>query len=199
MSFRLLTELYSLLCSIYWDYKRNCPFLWFPSPHGVIFSLIEIVKTKKVMSVLVSVSSRSYILSYLELTMILLRMKHIQFPSPLGVIFSLISFGCYCTRCWNIRLCFRLLSELYSLLYNDSYDYYESLTAFPSPLGVIFSLINLLFPEPVGPTMAFPSPLGVIFSLILICVSPSTTSAGSVFPSPLGVIFSLIKLSFHRY
>ena len=61
-SFRLLSELYSLLlCYIsipnFFIYK-------FPSPLGVIFSLIEVNLAISVPPVPVSVSSRSYILSY---------------------------------------------------------------------------------------------------------------------------------------
>ena len=69
----------------------------------------------------------------------------------------------------EILLGFRLLSELYSLLYSYQKEWLEELEIelFPSPLGVIFSLIrikNLLyFNERL---YMFPSPLGVIFSLI---------------------------------
>ena len=64
-SFRLLSELYSLLfiytyiCSI--DSLKE-----FPSPLGVIFSLIykDTLRMRRAVNKVVSVSSRSYILSY---------------------------------------------------------------------------------------------------------------------------------------
>ena len=63
---------------------------------------------------------------------------------------------------------------------------------FPSPLGVIFSLINH---RPFGHSYTldgvFPSPLGVIFSLIGTIIT-AIVFPTAMFPSPLGVIFSLI-------
>ena len=65
---------------------------WFPSPLGVIFSLIKgVKKIDKIEDIN-------------------------KFPSPLGVIFSLIYLYQHIDR-YNNSFCFRLLSELYSLLY----------------------------------------------------------------------------------
>ena len=63
---------------------------------------------------------------------------------------------------------------------------------FPSPLGVIFSIIKIK-KELKGyeKTRLFPSPLGVIFSLIFIGTWDECIDYIE-FPSPLGVIFSLI-------
>ena len=65
----------------------------------------------------VSVSSRSYILSY---------------------------FKGECCMNLNEKISFRLLSELYSLLFKEYYCNTLRVTPerFPSPLGVIFSLMN---------------------------------------------------------
>ena len=66
MGFRLLSELYSLLSSFLEAIKMKLSIL-FPSPLGVIFSLILIVPTVPTcLKLIVSVSSRSYILSYKE-------------------------------------------------------------------------------------------------------------------------------------
>ena len=66
----------------------------------------------------VSVSSRSYILSYSN-NESNFHLENDAFPSPLGVIFSLIL---------GIDDCVRLLTN----------------NKFPSPLGVIFSLIKII-------------------------------------------------------
>ena len=87
--------------------------LLFPSPLGVIVSLIEELLD----------------ISY----------DQIGFPSPLGVIFSLIDDIFYIADDGNF--CFRLLSELYSLLCWAVVEV-ENIFGFPSPLGVIFSLIH---------------------------------------------------------
>ena len=64
---------------------------------------------------------------------------------------------------------------------------------FPSPLGVIFSLI--LVPLSLKyKSIKFPSPLGVIFSLIGYIRITTNEIIKRQFPSPLGVIFSLIIL-----
>ena len=89
---------------------------------------------------IVSVSSRSYILSY-GLAHKHTRLSSLLFPSPLGVIFSLIK---------------KMLRTLALNL------------KFPSPLGVIFSLIKKEYLLHLDNTLLFPSPLGVIFSLILL-------------------------------
>ena len=67
------------------------------------------------LSINVSVSSRSYILSY-DVQIVVKVAACKKFPSPLGVIFSLIS--------------------THPLNHIDNYG-----SKFPSPLGVIFSLI----------------------------------------------------------
>ena len=66
--------------------------------------------------------------------------------------------------------------------------------AFPSPLGVIFSLIiDPQTLEAKGLECLFPSPLGVIFSLIRNKDDIQRHwKFQNEFPSPLGVIFSLI-------
>ena len=63
----------------------------FPSPIGVIFSLIYIsIMLSAMVSILVSVSYRSYILTYLTHEMIKKLGGNHKFPSPIGVIFSLM-------------------------------------------------------------------------------------------------------------
>ena len=64
----------------------------FPSPIGVIFSLIRVKEfLKKFKKSMVSVSYRSYILSYFcEFDEDIEDYTSISFPSPIGVIFSLI-------------------------------------------------------------------------------------------------------------
>ena len=90
----------------------------FPSPLGVIFSLIQLNRIHC--------------------------SKHLQclFPSPLGVIFSLIISSIPNLHIFKY-IGFRLLSELYSLLSTNCLFYTKSsFNKFPSPLGVIFSLIK---------------------------------------------------------
>ena len=129
--------------------SNSCSYFLFPSPLGVIFSLIF---------------KRCYFI-----------IRCNKFPSPLGVIFSLILFLLQihllllltsfrllselyslllASKDPNVqqlpRTSFRLLSELYSLLSKKEKEQYLKLeSVFPSPLGVIFSLIlhskNLLF------------------------------------------------------
>ena len=63
---------------------------------------------------------------------------------------------------------------------------------FPSPIGVIFSLIlNIWFSEWLR-GLLFPSPIGVIFSLIHSEEGVYRCLFSYEFPSPIGVIFSLI-------
>ena len=64
---------------------------------------------------------------------------------------------------------------------------------FPSPLGVIFSLIKDA--DLLKECTEFPSPLGVIFSLINMKKIKRNKKEVFSFPSPLGVIFSLILVS----
>ena len=65
----------------------------FPSPIGVIFSLIGEIRIHKTNTKIniVSVSYRSYILSYVDGFQIYMPSVYEAFPSPIGVIFSLIS------------------------------------------------------------------------------------------------------------
>ena len=63
---------------------------------------------------------------------------------------------------------------------------------FPSPIGVIFSLIlNEKEFKNIEKAFKFPSPIGVIFSLISM-YKFATGETINEFPSPIGVIFSLI-------
>ena len=136
----------------------------FPSPLGVIFSLIEIVLFFVEYKKDVSVSSRSYILSYYK-----------------------SSNGTY----WNIKG-FRLLSELYSLLFyyfkseglkecyvsvssrsyilsyeiGFSWKLLERLEVSVSSRSYILSYLWGVELEQYGIYPKFPSPLGVIFSLM---------------------------------
>ena len=65
---------------------------------------------------------------------------------------------------------------------------------FPSPIGVIFSLINNFFTCATFKYSKFPSPIGVIFSLIQKVRIWIDNAKIFRFPSPIGVIFSLINL-----
>ena len=112
----------------------------FPSPLGVIFSLIfDIIATDK-------------------------KLKS-EFPSPLGVIFSLISQFSWCFKC---KRCVSVSSRSYILSYKEIKELAKNeIKKFPSPLGVIFSLIqHTSQPYSYQNIDKFPSPLGVIFSLI---------------------------------
>ena len=72
-------------------------------------------------------------------------------------------------------------------LYSERFD-----KEFPSPLGVIFSLMSIIASGALLGSNRFPSPLGVIFSLIKIQLKLWKIGELKMFPSPLGVIFSLI-------
>ena len=114
----------------------------FPSPLGVIFSLmkIKLIFLKSIRIKFVSVSSRSYILSYSKTT----------------------------SKYRNIFCCVSVSSRSYILSYALGYtDVRTSTIGFPSPLGVIFSLIRIEIEYQSIKTSKFPSPLGVIFSLII--------------------------------
>ena len=88
-SFRLLSELYSLLSQGQRVIPGGQP--QFPSPLGVIFSLMFAEgEDEDTPEFRVSVSSRSYILSYYLLNPTNVEGVSVKFPSPLGVIFSLI-------------------------------------------------------------------------------------------------------------
>ena len=91
---------------------------WFPSPIGVIFSLIESI----------------------NLFRELLKNK---FPSPIGVIFSLI-FKKYLRYLRLLDTFFRLLSELYShLLINVNDEQFKIIKCFFRLLSELYS--HLLF------------------------------------------------------
>ena len=170
--FRLLSELYSLLYVAYTDDKyvaiNSFRLL------SELYSLLYIGEKYGMNGGghRVSVSSRSYILSYslIHITAYIGYPDDKSFPSPLGVIFSLISTISKLLKILGYQ-CFRLLSELYSLLFiliwwrldviimqvsvssrsyilsykNDTKTYDIKIKNwFPSPLGVIFSLIRKL-------------------------------------------------------
>ena len=119
-SFRLLSELYSLLFKKCLEGGQNENKRKFPSPLGVIFSLIVNLINSTLDTVeFVSVSSRSYILSYTN-----------TFYFLIGI--------CY--------LCFRLLSELYSLLYIIIKALFTSLKSF----RLLSELYSLLYYRPIN-------------------------------------------------
>ena len=80
------------------SYNKKCNIqtfervLKFPSPLGVIFSLIDYKQqyNRTVVDKIVSVSSRSYILSYKLMNLLNNCEENFMFPSPLGFIFSLM-------------------------------------------------------------------------------------------------------------
>ena len=92
------------------------------------------------------------------------------------------------------NISFRLLSELYSLLLSNYYIFYCSSIKrkFPSPLGVIFSLIDAYLGLQLikGAFQGFRL-LSELYSLLSSLVVKCDLW-GVEFPSPLGVIFSLI-------
>ncbi len=158
-SFRLLSELYSLLS------KENSfnekLFEEFPSPIGVIFSLMDIIVMLRILEYHLSFRLLSELYSLLLVVEFVNGVKEFMFPSPIGVIFSLIvswavgtekekkvsvSYRSYILSYAGyvygqlVRNRFRLLSELYSLLYTIE-ECLELQDRFPSPIGVIFSLI----------------------------------------------------------
>mgnify|MGYP001641137528 CR=1 FL=1 len=120
----------------------------FPSPIGVIFFLIlEVTEVSPSVQVLkVSVSYRSYILSYHPYAF-RSPAYYPAFPSPIGVIFFLINSKIGIYNIIYFISCFRLLSELYSFLWeqNSFFDQSKANNGFPSPIGVIFFLINSPF------------------------------------------------------
>ena len=159
----------------------------FPSPLGVIFSLIQDIKWINNEALSVSVSSRSYILSY-EIKMTLKPMILKVSVSSRSYILSYFPFnvnGSCCTR-------FRLLSELYSLLS------YSSIFLFICQVFISFRLLSELYSllsDLLEKTSAID---GVSVSSRSYILSYSkingdvTISNPSEFPSPLGVIFSLM-------
>ena len=141
----------------------------FPSPLGVIFSLIQrvfmFIRIFKIK--LVSVSSRSYILSYIGIR------KNEEKTISCSVSVS---------------------SRSYILSYENKENWIINLVqfAFPSPLGVIFSLIYDVKND-ASIYLSFRL-LSELYSLLLL-VGVYTTIKALLFPSPLGVIFSLISQS----
>ena len=95
----------------------------FPSPLGVIFSLIR-KKQQLLMSYQVGFRLLSELYSLLSFILFLLILIILLFPSPLGVIFSLICWIDFILRGYKNEIGFRLLSELYSLLYNSNCCFY---------------------------------------------------------------------------
>ena len=166
ISFRLLSELYSLLfyliyhdtssmntwvsvssrsyiLSYKWTFKvdKFIAASLFPPPLGVIFSLIQQLVLLGIVIVHVSVSSRSYILSYKKNYNETI--KKVRFPSPLGVIFSLINASFDEVSDKALCFSFRLLSELYSLLYNSSNVYIHYIENSFRLLSELYSLLYM--------------------------------------------------------
>ena len=137
----------------------------FPSPIGVIFSLIFKITLYNIaiysfrllselyshlfhldilivtMLLILSVSYRSYILTYFSIMSISkCNTSFFFFPSPIGVIFSLISKlakVCYISRtCTSVSYRSYILTYFYIWMKNNIHK-----TTLPSPIGVIFSLI----------------------------------------------------------
>ena len=162
-SFRLLSELYSLLWgrNVYKRYRTDS----------------------------VSVSSRSYILSYLD-------EKKREIDKVISYSFRLLSelysllYSYYIFFITLYFASFRLLSELYSLLwFGNQILNSMSIQKFPSPLGVIFSLIVFYMKLKVNELVSVSSR-----SYILSYSKKMLDNFITIwFPSPLGVIFSLIK------
>ena len=96
---------------------------WFPSPIGVIFSLIGEIRIHKTNTKIniVSVSYRSYILSY-----------EMRIPENIKLIIAQFVSVSY----WSYIL---------SYLMEDLYFKSEEAKMFPSPIGVIFSLISEMY------------------------------------------------------
>ena len=95
----------------------------FLPPLGVIFSLIR-KKQQLLMSYQVGFRLLSELYSLLSFILFLLILIILLFPSPLGVIFSLICWIDFILRGYKNEIGFRLLSELYSLLYNSNCCFY---------------------------------------------------------------------------
>ena len=102
----------------------------------------------------------------LFILMILYKVIHFLFPSPYGVIFILTNFSRIVKKRAR-RICFRLLTELYSFLqYGKDFVGAMVLARFPSPYGVIFILTCKLNKVVyLISIFLFPSPYGVIFIL----------------------------------
>ena len=124
---------------------------WFPSPLGVIFSLIILIASlatlytsfrllSELYSLLcyvggwidgdniyiVSVSSRSYILSYLLNTLNSKLSIFSAFPSPLGVIFSLMNIECTEYQFDSIKVSVSSRSYILSYLNLDIWYQYRT-------------------------------------------------------------------------
>ena len=143
----------------------------FPSPLGVIFSLIlTLIKTKK----------KLMIMSF----------------RLLSELYSLLFYTINLEEDGTYKVCFRLLSELYSLLFRKGTKWKNLKLQFPSPLGVIFSLMYS-HPEVVSASYLCDYSFRLLSELYsLLCYTKSSNSwSKNRFPSPLGVIFSLILYS----
>ena len=142
-----------------------------------------------------------------------------EFPSPYGVIFILIQRR----RILSLRLylvCFRLLTELYSFLFDSSFDlrirsftfvsvslrsyihsYSFAAIIYPlyySSFRLLTELYSFLFyyifeTIRINTSFWFPSPYGVIFILTLYQQVCKLLDYIHQFPSPYGVIFILTK------
>ena len=116
-NFRLLSELYSHLYKykIYKCHHSSSPYFRLLSElYSHLLFLLPSIAT--LLCISISVSYRSYILTYTDISKMVATVVALQFPSPIGVIFSLMSSKPGVTPEKIIRN-FRLLSELYSHLF----------------------------------------------------------------------------------
>ena len=94
--------------------------------------------------IIVSVSLRSIIHSYMMKQLEYSSLQALKFPSPCGVLFILIKNNLSWLKMEHL-VGFRLLTEYYSFLYlRKVLKRKEELNAFPSPYGVSFILIMSL-------------------------------------------------------
>ena len=167
-SFRLLSELYSLLLEVKRLLKNFKSYCVSVSSRSYILSYEVPAHYTKLYMFKVSVSSRSYILSY--------------------------SFDYNFFQNYHYISSFRLLSELYSLLLEVKrlLKNFKSYCVSVSSRSYILSYMTALCKLKANGLDLFPSPLGVIFSLIRYNEIKEKEANCFAFPSPLGVIFSLI-------
>ena len=140
--FRLLSELYSLLFSPFWPCVPFCPLRVSVSSRSYILSYLYKFLERPYIPLSLFPSPLGVIFSLMFIRKYIRNKRKWEFPSPLGVIFSLI---CYPReyKCFK-----RMLVSVSSRSYILSYDIYkynleEHYIKFPSPLGVIFSLIYI--------------------------------------------------------
>ena len=117
----------------------------FPSPIGVIFSLIRRVSVPDGNFEELSFPSPIRVIFSLMLNRVLAsgNTESAKFPSPIGVIFSLIGeirIHKTNTKINIVSVSYR--SYILSYLMEDLYFKSEEAKMFPSPIGVIFSLIS---------------------------------------------------------